>query len=278
MKTHGWIGLSASAMLLSLLTVSDSRAQANELQPFVAAEAGALEVLHRKAERSLVGVAQDPSYRDYFKVTSSAERQRLKERIDRISLETQKKFAVSEMCLINAKGHEISRIVEGEIADDLSTEEAQNIFFQPSFAQAPRTAYVSPIYISPDTHRWVIGYATPIEVEAEKKAVLHYEHDLSAFQDLLRPGSPTDDGRFLLAVTAEGWIIADSRREIPTEQRDEKVAPGDYFEAFAAEGTSLEDLKQEASGHGIVTLDGEPHEVAWQRVKGWILLGFEKAG
>jgi hypothetical protein len=278
MTTHKWISLSGSALLLSLFVASDVRAQADGLEAFVAAKAGALEVQHRKAERSLVGVAQDPSYRDYFRVTSPAEQQQLKERIDQISLETQKKFAVSEMCLINAQGHEISRIVEGAIADDLSTEEAQNIFFEPSFAQAPLSAYVSPIYISPDTHRWVIGYATPIEVEGEKKAILHYEHDLSAFQDLLRQGLPDDDPRFLLAVTPEGWIIADSRRAIATEQRGDNAAPADYFEPFAAEGPGLEELKQEPRGHGTVTLDGDPHRVAWQTVKHWTLLGLEKDG
>ncbi len=281
MMMRAWNGFSSSALLLSLVVATAAQAQTDELEAFVAAKAGALEVLHRKAERSLVGVAQDPSYRDYFKADSPDHQQELKERIDQISLETQKKFSVSEMCLINAKGHEISRIVEGEIAHDLSTEEAQNIFFGPGFAQAPLSAYVSPIYISPDVHRWVIGYVTPIEVEGEKKAILHYEHDLAAFHELLRQGLP-DDRRFLLAVTAEGWIIADSRRAIATEQRGDSTAPADYFEPFRVEGGTLQDLQRELgggpSGHGRVVLDGEPHRVAWQTVKHWTLVALEQDG
>jgi hypothetical protein len=284
-QVKGWLtmtrptGQSIWLGLLPLVLAAGVQAQPADLDAFVAAKAGALEVLHRKAERSLVGVAQDPSYREYFIATSEEHQQKLKERIDQISLETQRKFSVSEMCLINAKGHEISRIVEGEIADDLSTEEAQNIFFGPSFAQAPRSAYVSPIYISPDVQRWVIGYATPIEVEGKNRAILHYEHDLAAFQELLRQGL-ADDGRHLLAVTPEGWIIADSRQVIATEQRGDSTAPADYFEAFAVEGVGLEGLKQELggrpSGHGTVVLDGAPHQVAWQTVKLWTLVGFEK--
>jgi two-component sensor histidine kinase len=195
-----WLGL------LPLMLATGVEAQVADLDAFVAAKAAALEVLHRKAERALVAVAQDSSYREYFKARSDHHRQELKERIDRISLEAQSKFDVGEMCLINENGHEISRIVEGEVAHDLSTEEATAIFFEPAFALAPRNVYVSPIYMSPDVHRWVVGYVTPIEVDGEKKAILHYEHDLETYQDLLAEGLSGDDDRFLLAVNEEGWI------------------------------------------------------------------------
>ncbi len=126
-----WLGL------VPLILATSVQAQVADLDAFVAAKAGALEVLHRKAERALVGVAQDSSYRDYFKAHSDHHRHELKERIDQISLEAQNKFDVGEMCLINENGHEISRIVEGEVAHDLSTEEAAAIFFKPAFALAP---------------------------------------------------------------------------------------------------------------------------------------------
>ena len=273
------IGLSAWLWAVQLAIVISMPAKAEELAAFVAARAGALEVLHGKAERSLVGVAQDPSYREFFRTVSEDDRQKLKERIDQISLETQSKFDVGEMCLIDARGHEVSRIVEGEVADDLSTEEAQNIFFKPGFEQAPRTAYVSPVYISPDVHRWVIGYVTPIDVDGEKKALLHYEHDLAAFQELLRHGL-SDDRRFLLAVATDGWIIADSRRAIATEQKGDSTAPTDYFEAFTVDGRTLAQLKDDLGerGHASVALDGAPHDIAWQTVKHWTLVGFEEQG
>ena len=268
-----WLGF------LPLLLATGVEAQVDDLDAFVAAKAGALEVLHRKAERALVGVAQDSSYREYFKAHSDPHRHELKERIDRISLEAQSKFDVGEMCLINEKGHEISRIVEGEVAHDLSTEEAAAIFFKPAFELAPMNVYVSPIYMSPDVNRWVVAYVTPIEVDGERKAILHYEHDLETYQELLADGLSADD-RFLLAVNEDGWIIADSRRDIGTGQRGDSAVPGDYFEPFEAVGTSLEALKDElgggTSGRGTITLDGVPHSVAWRTVKGWTLLGFEK--
>ena len=266
--------------LLPLILATSAEAEVADLDAFVAAKAGALEVLHRKAERALVGVAQDSSYRDYFKAHSDHHRHELKERIDRISLEAQNKFDVGEMCLINENGHEISRIVEGEVAHDLSTEEAAAIFFKPAFALAPMNVYVSPIYMSPDVNRWVIAYVTPIEVDGEKKAILHYEHELETYQDLLAEGVAGDDDRFLLAVNEEGWIVADSRREIGTAQRGDSAVPEDYFEPFHTAGSSLEALKDElgggTSGRGTITLDGVPHDVAWRTVKEWTLLGFDK--
>jgi hypothetical protein len=255
-------------------------ARADDLKAWVAAKAGALELMHRKAERALIGVAQDPSYRQYFLQTSNEdERAKLKDRIDQISLESQRKFHVGEMCLINAHGHEISRIVEGAIANNLSTTESQNIFFAPGFAEQARSAYVSPIYISPDVHRWVIGYVTPIEVSGNKKAILHYEHDLSSYQELLRQGI-SGDRRYLLAVTPDGWIIADSRREISTAQRGESTAPADYFEPFAVEGQSLQQIEAAFGGgergHGTVELNGQRYGIAWQTVKRWTLVGLEE--
>jgi Cache domain len=269
-----WLGL------VPLMLATGVEAQVADVDAFIAAKAAALEVLHRKAERALVAVAQDSSYREYFKARSDHHRQELKERIDRISLEAQSKFDVGEMCLINENGHEISRIVEGEVAHDLSTEEATAIFFEPAFALAPRNVYVSPIYMSPDVHRWVVGYVTPIEVDGEKKAILHYEHDLETYQDLLAKGLSSDDDRFLLAVNEEGWIIADSRREIGIAQRGDSALARDYFERFQAAGSSLEALRDElgggTSGRGTIILDGMPHSVAWRTIKGWTLLGFGK--
>jgi hypothetical protein len=225
-------------------------------------------------------VAQDPSYREYFNAQSDQHRHELKERIDRISLEAQHKFDVGEMCLINQNGHEISRIVEGAVAHDLSTEEAAAIFFKPAFALAPRNVYVSPIYMSPDVNRWVVAYATPIEVDGENKAILHYEHELATYQDLLAEGLAGDQARFLLAVNEEGWIVADSRREIDTAMRGDSAVPSDYFERFQLGETALEALKDQLgggpSGRGTIARDGVPHDVAWRTVKGWTLLGFEQ--
>lgn len=265
-------------VIWALFVVSPVLGEADELEEMLAAKAGALEVLHRKAERALVAVAQDTSYRDYFVAHSHDHQHRLKERIDEISLETQDKFHVGEMCLIDENGHEISRIVEGEIAHDLSTDEAQAIFFQPGFALAPFEVYVSPIYMSPDVSRWVVAYVTPIKVGDENKAILHYEHDLTVYQGLLVDGLRGSD-QVLLAVNQDGWIVADSRREIPTAQPGGSEAPEDYFERFALGGRTLDDLLGgDGTGGGTVMLEQASGRIAWRTVEHWTLVAFEAEG
>jgi hypothetical protein len=64
--------------LLPLMLATGLEAQVADLDAFVAAKAGALEVLHRKAERVLVAVAQDSSYRENFKARSDHHRQEKK--------------------------------------------------------------------------------------------------------------------------------------------------------------------------------------------------------
>jgi hypothetical protein len=81
-------------------------------------------------------------------------------------------------------------------------------------------------------------------------------------------------------VTADGWIIADSRRVIATEQRGESTAHADYFEPFQADGRSSQQLKdtlgEGASGHGTIDFEGKSHRIAWQTVKHWTLVGLEE--
>lgn len=262
----------------TLLVLSSTPGEADELEEMLAAKAGALEVLHRKAERALVAVAQDTSYRDYFVAHSHDHRHQLKDRIDQISLQTQDKFHVGEMCLIDENGHEISRIVEGKIAHDLSTEESQAIFFQPGFALAPFEVYVSPIYMSTDVDRWVVAYVTPIKVGDENRAILHYEHELTVYQDLLVDGLKGSD-RVLLAVNEDGWIVADSRRDIPTAQHGSSKEPEDYFGRFALGGRTLDDLlRGDETGDGTVVLEQAPGRVAWRTVEHWTLVAFEMEG
>ena len=273
-----WIAFSGPTLLFSLIGAVAWPVQAEELEDFVAAKAGALELLHRKAERSLVGVAQDPSYGEYFAEHTHDQRDHLKERIDQISLEAQQKFDVGEMCLIDEHGHEVSRIVEGEVAHDLSTEEARAIFFQPGFELPPKQVYVSPIYMSPDVNRWVVAYVTPIAVGRENKAILHYEHDLAFYQQLLADGLATGD-RALLAINEDGWIVADSRSNIRTEQHGGSAEPAEYFEQISDDeggyGALAEKLASGESGTGTVILNDAPHHLAWRTVKRWTVVGLE---
>src|SRR5262245_53400922 len=99
----------ASVMVL-LLSSSAPRADESYVG-LVAKKSAILEDLHKRISSSLVTVAQDKAFREYFLAPDSARRAALKQRIDEISLKTQDKFRVEEMCLIGSNGAEISRIV-----------------------------------------------------------------------------------------------------------------------------------------------------------------------
>jgi hypothetical protein len=192
-----------------------------------------------------------------------------------ISLKTQEKFRVEEMCLIGANGAEISRIVGSVVAYDLAPDESGNIFFAPGFAQPNRQVYISPPYVSPDAPKWVIGYATPIIVENVARAVLHFEHGIETYQEALG-AQPPPDGTYVLAVTDSGWVIYDSRREIPSGKKGDSVSPADYFDKFSLGGLSIDDLRRQfgdgTAGSGEVDHDGSHWEFAYRQVGTWTLI------
>lgn len=275
-RTGAFLGLA-----LPLMTLSPAKADVEGLQAFVAMKAGVVDLLHTKAERALVTAAQDQAFRQYFEAKTDPERAALRQRIDHISLAVQSKFAVEEMCFIDETGTEISRVVNNEIAYDLSTEEASANFFAPTFAEKPREVYLAPIYISPDVHRWVAAYATPVDVNGQKKAILHYEHGLDFYERTLKAGVDPDGSRVFLTATADGWVIFDSRKQIPIEQVGESEEPADYFEQFSIGGMSLTDLKNAIAGgkpDGAGTIEatnGEKLDVAFKTLGDWILVAFE---
>jgi hypothetical protein len=241
----------------------------------VAKKAAILEDLHKRISSSLVTVAQDKAFGEYFREQDPGRRAELKQRIDEISLKTQDKFRVEEMCLIGATGAEISRIVGSVVAYDLAPDESGAVFFAPGFAQPNRQVFISPPYVSPDAPKWVIGYATPIIVDGVTQAVLHFEHGLDVFQRLLGV-QPPPDGSYIQAVTDSGWVIFDSRHEIGIGKKGESEAAADYFEAFTLGGLSLAELRQRAgggaAGAGKVDQGGVSWDFAYRQVGTWTLI------
>lgn len=241
----------------------------------IAKKAAILEDLHKRISSSLAAVAQDKAFADYFLDGDPARRAQLKQRIDLISLKTQQKFRVEEMCLIGADGAEISRIVGSVVAYDLSPDETGAVFFAPGFAQAARQVYVSPPYVSPDAPKWVIGYATPIIADNVTRAVLHFEHGLETYQEALG-AQPPPDGMYILAVTDSGWVIYDSRHEIPSAKEGDSESPADYFDAFSLGDLSIAELRQRygdgTAGSGQVEQNGTRWEFAYRQVGTWTLI------
>ena len=205
--------------------------------------------LHQNASRALVNAAQDEAYAEYFHALAREDSHdhdhdhdhgpgegahhhetttALKERIDRISLSVQERFAVEEMCLIDLDGREVSRIVGDEIAHDLATDEASASFFAPGFATPYRKVYVAPLYLSTDADKWVVAYVTPILVEGEARSILHYERGLSAYTAILDRVSAAT-GAKLLVVTASNHLVYDSRAPVFTGAIDDAVMLDDSF-------------------------------------------------
>src|SRR5262245_45691516 len=104
------------AAVTALLICSSSIHAEDSYVSVIAKKAAILEDLHKRISSSLATVAQDRSFTDYFLDGDPARRAQLKQRIDLISLKTQEKFRVEEMCLIGADGAEISRIVGSVVA------------------------------------------------------------------------------------------------------------------------------------------------------------------
>lgn len=275
------LSLLLSFCVLIALAPSAS-ATVDRLESVVAKKAAIVEIMHRKARKALVNAAQDRTYGEYFGHSrSDGERDAIKGRIDRISLRVQSRFHVEEMCLIDPEGAEISRIVGNQIADDLSDEEAQAIFFAPGFAQGHRQVHTSPAYISPDVDKWVVAYVTPVVTEGQKRAILHYEHDLGVFQQVLNQDFDGDD-RFVLAIDEEGWVVSDSRRAIPLQKRDGSMEHGDYFQQFRLGGMTLPELQaalggEARKGAGRVSNAAGDFGVAYQAAGRWTLLVVERS-
>ena len=181
-----------------------------ELSSLVAKKAAILENMHKKAKKALVNSAQDRVFPNYFHA-EHGHRHEAKAKIEQVTLAVQSNFQVEEMCLIDPSGPEITRIVGAVIAPDeeLSPDESGAVFFAPGFAKAPRQVHLSRPYITPDAHKWVLAYTTPVVVDDEKKAILHYEHGLDVFQNALNRG--VKGGAYILAVSEDGYVISDSR-------------------------------------------------------------------
>ena len=268
--------------LTGLLITGTTTALADEasIRALVAKKAAIITNMHDRATRAIVQVAQDPAFPSYFEAAHLGQHDHAhdaKVRIDHISLATQDKFHVEEMCLIDINGAEVSRIVQNQIAYDLSTEEASAAFFAPSFARPVRSTYIAPLYMSPDVSRWVMAYTTPIEVDGEKVAILHYEHGLDAYQNALNRETLAD-GTHVVAVDSNGLIVADSRRDIAIEMVGEDEEITSYFEPFALGELALEDIKAALGedGVGTLTLDGKDHAVAYKAVADWTIVGVQK--
>jgi hypothetical protein len=268
------------AIAFSVALTSGSQADTGSLSALVAKKAAIIRNMHDRAAKAIVQVAQDPAFPGYFEAMHDGHDHGAKEakvRIDQISLATQDRFHVEEMCLIDSTGTEVSRIVANQIAYDLSTEEADNAFFKPSFEREPRSTYIAPLYVSPDAFKWVMAYTTPIEVDGKNAAILHYEHGLDVYQAALNR-EVLPPGTWLVAVDSHGYVVSDSRKTIDVAQRGDSENLADYFELFDLAGLSLTELDASLGEAGAADLEyeGKTFAVAKSSVVDWTIIAVEE--
>ena len=122
---------------------------------------------------------------------------------------------IGELCFIDRSGSENARVVHGKRApvSDLSPDEADNPFFHPTFALRPGQVFQSRPYVSPDTHDWVIGNATPIPLGPHRAsvAIVHYELSVESFRRQLR-ADDADEYTLSVVDAQTGRVIIDGSR------------------------------------------------------------------
>jgi diguanylate cyclase (GGDEF)-like protein len=181
---------------------------------------------------------------------------------------------IGELCFIDANGSENARVVHAKRApvSELSPNEAGNPFFAPTFALRAGHVFQSKPYVSPDTHDWVIGNATPVGLGSERRsaAIVHYELSVESFRRQLR--TPRGENYELALVDAgTGRVIVDGSR--PQKVGAPLGAPNDARFATLARATER---------GGVTTIDN--HLTAYRRLRpgdgnanDWILVATASA-
>lgn len=276
-STIAKIRICAPVILALSISPSVNAGTIDELNLSVAKSNAILSSMNKKAKKALVNAAQDNTFEKYFTTRDDDHKHELKEKIDEISLNVRDSFHVEEMCLIDPNGAEISRIVGSKIAHDLSNEEASADFFAPSFAQRPRTVYQSPIYMSPDVHKWVVAYVTPVVAENQKRAILHYEHGLDVYHKLL-DRAPGPVGSIKVVVTTEGLTIWDHSESINVHKVSGDEEPSVYFDVFEFAGKDIQEIVADIdNGVEIVGDSGQRFLGAYRQVNDWYILAIQES-
>jgi diguanylate cyclase (GGDEF)-like protein/PAS domain S-box-containing protein len=121
------------------------------------------------------------------------------------------RYAVDEICLIRATGHEVARWNGGQLAavSQLSPNESGNPFFEPAMALSDDQVYVTDPYVSPDSHRWVYGFATPVVIPSgARTGVLHFEIPLQRLASLVADEPFSADASTIVVDRAGHVVVA----------------------------------------------------------------------
>jgi diguanylate cyclase (GGDEF)-like protein len=157
--------------------------------------------------------------------------------------------SIGEACFIDADGNEFTRVVRGAVAPagDLSTEEEQASFFEPTFALRTGETHQTSPYVSPDTKEWVVANATKVP---GGKAIVHFEVTVESFR---RAMGADRDAALRVVDRKTGRVVIDGALE---QRVGARLGAQDdaRFQALAAR-----------AGHQGVTRIGD-HTVAYRRI------------
>jgi diguanylate cyclase (GGDEF)-like protein/PAS domain S-box-containing protein len=119
------------------------------------------------------------------------------------------RYHVDEICLIRANGVETARWNGGTVApvSELSPDESGNPFFKPAIGLPTDSVFVTEPYVSPDSHRWVYGFATPIVLTSGVRAgVLHFEIPVQRLAEVVA-SDPFGTGSYTVVVDRSGRAL-----------------------------------------------------------------------
>jgi methyl-accepting chemotaxis protein len=162
-------------------------------------------------DETLIAV-QDSALRDWY--LDPERRPALRPELDALLLQLHRVYPtlIDEACIIDASGVEQARMAKGETApvSDLSPDESGSTFFRPALAEPPGEVYQGTPYLSADSNRWVVANATPISVNGQTVAFLHFEANLDAVR--ARVAASLEPGMSARIVDKDtGALIADTR-------------------------------------------------------------------
>jgi methyl-accepting chemotaxis protein len=183
------------------------------LAQFDADDARRLDTIMADAQRDLLLARQDSGLTDYFAAETDEGRAASKTKLDASNLYLLVRHQVDEICIIGANGQELARANAGTVApaNTLSADESGNVFFAPTLAIANDTVFRTAPYVSPDSHRWVFGNATPIVLPNGRVAgIYHLEIPLAWFERAFEEHRFGTNG-WAFIVDAQGRLLVHPR-------------------------------------------------------------------
>ena len=248
MRRNPFVALLVGVVLLSvgLLAMAGALAQEHQqdktLQRDAAQVASAFTSYFERARSLDLLLAQNPAFRPPGgRRVDNAEANRAL-----VYLELLYPGAIGEACLITDQGHELARVTKGDAAPvaELSTAEAQNLFFAPTLALGAGEVYQAPPYVSVDTGDWVISNSTWVRQSDGRPLIVHFEVALTSFQQYLTTNSTTRHVAVVDRTT--GRTVLEDQAALP-------AAKGGQFQHFSGAAA----LKSGGTRPETINADGQ---------------------